>query len=193
MTRPQYDPRAGSGGNPFPTAVILRTAGTNRTIDAEWVLVGWRENGRCRLLASEDIDHATLSFARVQQQYVFTDADDLRRRGIRAARHIDADVLSYVLIEADTYAECLAALLFGYQWKPDTIRMIRNPEGMGRNDGPSVQTAPLCLHRPAGMSVMYCDQPAGHYPDTQHAHTLTWDEDDDQAAQLALEGKQDPT
>lgn len=205
MTRPPYD-RADSGGNPFLTAVILRTAGPNRTIDASWVIVGWREHGKCRMLASENVDHATLKFAQVPQYFQFRDAAEMRSRGIGMARTLDADITSYVLIEADTYAECLAALLFGYQWKPDTIRAIRNPEGMGRDaapvrygaawtpdDGQGPNSFVLCMHRPDGMELMYCDQPAGHYPGTPHAHTLTWDENDDQAVQPALERKQDLT
>jgi hypothetical protein len=168
----------------FPSADILMSAGPNRTIDAEWVLVGWREKGRCRMLASESIDHATLTFARIRQEFEFRDAATMRTLGIKAARHLNADILSYVLIEADSYAECLAALLFGYQWKPDTARMLRNPEGMGRNAGPvrhdeAPNPVELCQHRPAGTQVMFCDRPAGHFPATPHGHTIEWTEDDE--------------
>lgn len=172
-----------TGPSPFPSAVVLRSAGPNRPIDADWVLVGWRERGRCILLASEDVDHATLTFAKVRQQFEFEDVATMRAMGIKAARDLTATITKYVLIEADTFAECLAALLFGYQWKPETIRAI-GTAGMGRPAGPHVQTEPTppCGHRPTGTSVMYCEQPAGHYPDTPHAHTVTWEEDDAQEA-----------
>lgn len=191
MTGPGYNPRAGSVGNPFPTARVLATAGRNRTIDAEWVLVGWREHGKCVLLASEDIDHATLRFApNVAYAKMYRDAEDLRAIGIQAPRNVNADITAYVVIEADTFAECLAALLFGYQWKPDTIRMIRNPEAMGRNSGPSVQTQPaeLCEapFAPGGYGTnLGCELPKGHHRDgSDHSITFNWPE----PAQPTIEG-----
>lgn len=171
----------------FPSARIIRSAGANRSLLADWVLVGWRERGLCYLLASESVDDAHLSFAHRRQQWQFMNADDLRRAGIKMARHIEADILNYELIEAETFAECLAALLFGVQWKPDTIKAI-GTAGMGRAAGPSVQTDPTppCGAPAFEGSVMHCDQPAGHYPETDHAHTVTWQDTDTGGDQPAI-------
>lgn len=190
MTGPGYDPRAGAGGTPFPTAKVLRTAGPNRALDVEWVLVGWRERGKCVLLASEAVDHATLTFARRPQQFQYLSANELRLFGVKMARHLTADILNYTLIEADTFAECLAALLFGHQWKPDSMRALGSA-GMGRPAGPYVQQqpAPPCGAPAFPGSVMHCTEPAGHYPDTDHAHTVTWRDDDPDTIEVpAIEG-----
>lgn len=176
----------------FPSAVVVNSAGPNRNIEPDWVLVGWRERGRCHLLASEAVSDASLTFVR-QTLHYDSWAEFTAPGAFKPARQLQAIIGNYVLIRADSYAECLAALLFGFQWKPDTIRAIGSA-GMGRSAGPSVQTdpAPLCGHRPRGTQLMTCDQPAGHYPETPHAHLVTWDDDPDPGEQLALDGRQDP-
>lgn len=163
----------------FPSAVVVNSAGANRRLDLEWVMAGWRDRGKCHLLASQVVTDATLTF--VKQTMTYESWDAFQRPGaFKPSRQLQAVIGDYVLIRADTYAECLAALLFGFQWRPDTIRAIRSADGMGRDPGPAAQTEPVVpCGRPAFHgSMLRCDQPYGHYPDTLHSQTVEWSDPD---------------
>ncbi len=103
-------------GPPFKARIV--PAGRPRDLNADWVITGWQENGRYYLLASEDVAAATLTFSGQRHAWHFATTADLRASGLRIPRELNADIRAYTVIEADGYAECLAALLFGYQWKP---------------------------------------------------------------------------
>jgi hypothetical protein len=78
-------------------------------------MVGWTHAGEAHILASTELDHATLDWT--ARTYHLT-ADDLRN--LRPQHTLTAVIHRYVHIVAPTYAEALAKLLFEHQWRPDS-------------------------------------------------------------------------
>lgn len=109
----------------FPTAKVvpLSTAGAG-DVQPDWVMLGWRRAGKCFLMASETVLQATMRPDR--QTHHFRSWEDFLRPGaFKPIATVTATVQQYVVISANTYAECLAALLFGHQWRPDDAASMR--------------------------------------------------------------------
>jgi hypothetical protein len=90
-------------------------------IRPEWAMVGWQDGGWHWLLASRDLESATLDW--VRRGYDFTSWETfLRPDAFRPAWHVDIVGAggSMVLIKTHTYAECLADLLFNHGWRADS-------------------------------------------------------------------------
>ena len=91
-------------------------------IRPEWAMVGWQANGRHWLLASRTLRSATLDW--IAQTIHFESWAAFQRPGaFMPAWHIDivgeGGRAGMVLINAGTYAECLADLLFKHGWRAD--------------------------------------------------------------------------
>jgi hypothetical protein len=83
----------------------------------DWVMFGWRRNGRCRLMASRTILNAHMQY--VRQQHTFRDVADMMAN-FRPVAKLDATIRDYVIVEAATFTDCLAAILYGDKpWNPD--------------------------------------------------------------------------
>lgn len=95
-------------------------------IRPEWAMVGWQgpdPYGRGDwhwLLASKELKSATLDW--VRRTYEFRSWEEFTTPGaFRPAWHIDiTGIGKFVLIKGDSYAKCLAELLFIRQWNADT-------------------------------------------------------------------------
>jgi hypothetical protein len=85
----------------------------------EWVMVGWRKDGRCWLMVSREVKDATMRYTR--QTHHFIDVNDLLSRGIKPIAEVRATVQHYTIVAGASYAECLAAILFDpkHAWRPD--------------------------------------------------------------------------
>lgn len=85
----------------------------------DWVMLGWRNGGRCFLMASETVLSASMGIKKPQQHHFRSWEEFTRPGAFKPVATVEADVQGYTIITAATYAECLAALLFGHQWRPD--------------------------------------------------------------------------
>jgi hypothetical protein len=88
-------------------------------LNPEWVMLGWRKDGRCWLMVSQTVEQASMRY--VRQTHHFIDVNDLLRRGLKPVAEVRATVQHYTIVAAATYAECLAAILFDpkQRWRPD--------------------------------------------------------------------------
>lgn len=88
-------------------------------VNPEWVMLGWRRSGKCWLMVSLTVHDASMRF--VRQTHRFIDVNDLLTRGVHPVAEVNATVQNYRIVSGDTYAECLAAILFDPQraWRPD--------------------------------------------------------------------------
>ena len=78
------------------------------TLYPDWVMVGYRHNGRYRILASTALNKAELDY--LARTYQFADVVDMVAN-LRPEYHLTADLKSYVIAEGNSYPEALSAIL----------------------------------------------------------------------------------
>jgi hypothetical protein len=92
-------------------------------IRPDWAMVGWRGPDRkCWLIASTELDTAQLDWLRAEYQFRSWD-DFTALNAFRPKWHLDViGTGRFTITRADSYAQCLADLLFNHHWRPDASR-----------------------------------------------------------------------